>query len=257
VATVPPKISAPDSSVKSVTTEAPIAYAIEKPVTKPPPAIAQPPPETVTSESADVAAEPTPAPVSKPAVKNATLQLTTTPTGATFTIYPGVIAGKTAPGAAPMRTGETPNAADLPPGRYTLFFHNDGWPDDRAEISVTAGESVPVDYTFPHGSAIVTSAPDGAEILFGTHSLGNAPLTVDLPVGKQKLTARLPDFPDRTVTVTIGNETSAKVAFAMRIDRSRSRSKPTPTPSALDKIGQSFKHIFGSKEPSPAPKKKR
>lgn len=255
----PKRVHAPAPSPEPVASAAPIAYALEKTVTKASPssAVPQPPPETVTSEDADIAAEPSPAPASKAAVKNATLQLTTTPTGATFTIYPGVIAGKTAPGAAPMRTGETPNAADLPPGRYTLFFHSDGWPDDRAEISVTAGESVPVDYTFPHGSAIVTSTPDGAEIFFGAHSLGNAPLTVDLPLGKQKLTARLVDFPDRTQTVTIGRETPAKVAFAMRIDRTRSRAKPTPTPSALDKIGQSLKHVFGPKDPTPAPKKKR
>jgi serine/threonine protein kinase len=262
------RVHRPAPSVEPVATVPPVAYAIEKPVTKatPPPAVLQPPPASTTSASPttetselddDVAAEPTPVPAPRPAVKNATLQLTTTPTGATFTIYPGVIAGKTAPGAAPMRTGETPNSADLPPGRYTLFFHSDGWPEDRAEISVTAGESVPVDYTFPHGSAVVTSTPDGAEIFFGTHSLGNAPVTVDLPLGKQKLTARLPDFPDRTMAVTISSETPAKVAFAMRIDRTRSRAKATPTPSALDKIGQSFKHIFGSKEPTPAPKKKR
>jgi serine/threonine protein kinase len=263
----PKRVHAPAPSAEPVAFPPSMAYAFEKPVTKAPPpsAVPQPPavaapsasPEMVTSEDADGAAEPTPAPAPKPGMKNAILQLTTTPTGATFTIYPGVIAGKTAPGATPMRTGETPNAADLPPGRYTLFFHNEGWPDDRAEISVTAGESVPVDYTFPHGSANVTSVPDGAEIFFGARSLGNAPVTVDLPLGKQKLTARLPDFPERTTTVTIGSETPAKVAFAMRVERTRSRPKATPTPSALDKIGQSFKHIFGSKEPSPAPKKKR
>src|ERR1700730_1401899 len=89
------------------------------------------------------------------------------------------------------------------------------------------GRKRSVDYTFPHGSAIVTSTPDVAEILFGAHSLGNAPVTVDLPLGKQKLTARLPDFPDRATTVTISSETPAKVAFAMRADRSRSRPKAT------------------------------
>jgi len=268
VAAPPRKVHRPAPTAEPVATEPPVAYAIEKPVTKATPAPAVPqspppasatsaPPAAVTPEPDDVVVEPTPTPAARPAAKNATLQLTTTPTGATFTIYPGVIAGKTAPGAAPMRTGETPGSADLPPGRYTLFFHSDGWPEDRAEISVTAGESVPVDYTFPHGSAIVTSTPDGAEIFFGTHSFGNAPVTVDLPLGKQKLTARLPDFPDRTTTVTIGSETPAKVAFAMRVERSRSRAKPTPTPSALDKIGQSLKHVFGPKEPTPAPKKKR
>jgi hypothetical protein len=141
----------------------------------------------------------------------------------------------------------------IPPGRYTLFFHNEGWPDDRAEISVAAGENVPVAYTFPHGSAVITSTPVGAEILFATHSLGFAPLTVDLPLGKQKLVARLADFPDRTQSVTVGSDKEAKIEFQMRV-RSHSSARATPTPSALDKIGQSFKNVFGHK--TPPPKKK-
>lgn len=182
---------------------------------------------------------------------SATLQLTTTPTGASFAIYPGVVASKSAPVVAPLRSGSAPDSIqDLPPGRYTLFFHNDGWPDDRAEISVAAGETVPVDYTFPHGSAAITSTPDGAEILFGTHSLGYAPLTVDLPLGKQRLTARLSDFPERSQAFTIESGKATNVAFQMRA-RSRSWARPTPTPSALDKIGQSFKNVFGHKTPPP------
>jgi hypothetical protein len=187
------------------------------------------------------------------------VQLTTTPTGASFAIYPGVIANKTAPAVAPFRSGSTPGSIeDMPPGRYTLFFHNDGWPDDRAEISVSAGESVPVDYTFPHGSANITSTPDGAEIFLGARSLGNTPLTVDLPLGKQKLIARLPDLPERSQTVTIGSTTPASVSFQMNARTHSSRPKATPTPSALDKLGQSLKHVFGgSKSPTPAPRKKR
>jgi serine/threonine protein kinase len=242
-----------------------VGYAIEKPlaIAAPPPAL----PKTAVEsrpepEAAEVSAEPapesTPPPIPKIRSTNAMLQVTSTPTGATYEIYPGVIAGKTAPTASPLRNGSTPGSVeDLPPGRYTLFFHNTGWPDDRAEISVSAGENVPIDYTFPHGTATITSTPDGAEIFLGTQSLGNAPLTVDLPLGKQKLTARLPDFPERTQTVTIASETPANVAFQLRLERTRHRAKPTPTPNALDKIGQSLKHIFGSKEPSPAPRKKR
>ena len=155
-----------------------------------------------------------------------------------------------------MRSGSTPDSIeDLPPGRYTLFFHNEGWPDDRADISVNAGESVPVDYTFPSGTATITSTPDGAEIFLGTRSLGHAPLTIELPLGKQKLMARLPDLPERSQVVTIGSATPAIISFQMSVRRS-SRPKPTPTPSALDKLGQSLKHVFGgSKSPTPAPKK--
>ncbi len=188
---------------------------------------------------------------------NATLNLTSTPTGATYSLYPGVIASKTPPGSIPLRSGTTPATIDdLSPGRYTLFFHNDGWPDDRAEIAVHNGENVPVDYTFPHGSATITSTPDGAEIFLGEHSLGITPLTVDLPLGKQTLAARHPDYPKRTKTVTIDGTTDAMVAFQLRSSAS-SKPKPTPTPSGLDKLGNSFKHLFGAHaEPSPAKKKK-
>jgi len=192
---------------------------------------------------------------SKASGKNAMVQLTTAPAGATYTLYPGVIANKTAPATEPMRRGTSPGSIeDLPPGRYTLFFHNEGWPDDRAEVSVSAGETVPVDYTFPHGAATITSTPDGAEIFLGNRSLGNTPLTVDLPLGKLKLVARLPDMPERSQTVTIGSATSASITFEMKTHRPRA--KATPPPSALDKLGQSLKHVFGPKKPTPAPRKK-
>ena len=238
---------------------APAGYAMEKPtvaasaLVQPPSTLASSPaslPETAIATPA--ATEPSP----KTQAKNATLRLTTTPSGATVAIYPGVIAGKSAPGAQPFHSGPTPESIeDLPPGRYTLFFHNDGWPDDRSEISVGEGETVPVDYTFPHGKASVASTPDGAEIFYGNHSLGRAPLDVDLPPGKQKLIARLSDFPDRTQTITIESGKEAKVAFQMRTARTRSSSRATPTPSALDKIGQSFKNVFGRKD-SPQRKKR-
>jgi serine/threonine protein kinase len=233
-----------------------LAYATEKSdaVTTSPP----PPPSTKSisvksgvTAGGDVSAPP-------PSTgENATIVLNTNPPGASFAVYAGVIAGKSLPETAPLRTGTAPDSVgDLPPGRYTLFFHNEGWPDDRAEVSVNAGESVPVDYTFPHGSATITSTPDGVEIFLGTHSLGKTPLTIDLPLGKQKLVAKLGDMPDRSQLVTIDSATPATVSFQMR-ERTHSRSKATPTPaSALNKIGQSLKHVFGGKETTPAPRKR-
>ena len=198
---------------------------------------------------------PVPRPGAKP--ENATLQLTTTPAGASFAIYPGVIAGKTAPITAPLRSGIAPESiGDMPPGRYTLFFHNEGWPDERAEISVHAGETLPVDYTFPHGSATITSNPDNVEIFMGERSLGRTPLTVDLPLGKQQLVARHPDLPKRTKTVMIESGTPANVAFQLR-GSGRSSPKPTPPPSGLDKLGNSLKRLFSHPSPTPARKRSR
>ncbi len=250
----PPKAS-PAATLAAAQAAPVIGYAVEKPMKPAPPPPASVAPEPRVIEQPPALAEATPAPVEpvvKALSKNATLQLTTTPSGATFSVYPGVIAGRTAPGAAPLRTGSAPNAVeDLPPGRYTLFFHNEGWPDDRAEITVNAGENVPVDYTFPHGRATITSVPEGAEILFGSHSLGQTPLTVDLPLGKQKLVARYPELSDKSQTVTIATSAEAKVTFQMKSQSSHSsRSRATPTPNAMDKIGQSFKHLFGGKTDS-------
>ncbi len=198
----------------------------------------------------------TPAPASFTEIKNASVALTTTPAGASFAIYSGVIAGKVAPAAQPLRGGTAPESVeDLPPGRYTLFFHNEGWPDDRTEVSLDSGETLPVEYTFPHGTANITSAPEGAEIFLGNHSLGKTPLAVDLPLGKQQLTARYPDRADRTQTVAIDNNGSVLVAFQMREQtHSKSHAKAKPPESTLGKIGQTLKNVFARK---PAPKGKK
>ncbi len=235
-----------------------LAYATEKSdaVTTAPP----PPPSTKTVSVEPAANADGGASVPSPANReNATIILNTTPPGASFAVYAGVIAGKSLPQAAPLRSGTAPDSiADVPPGRYTLFFHNDGWPDDRAEVSVSAGESVPVDYTFPHGSATVSSTPDGAEIFLGTRSLGKTPLTIDLPLGKQKLVAKMPDLSDRSQLVTIDSASIATVNFQLRPQSHSSHAKSTPTPpSTFGKIGQSLKHVFGGKEPTPAARGRR
>jgi serine/threonine protein kinase len=232
-----------------------LGFATEKPdAVAPPP----PPPSTKNVSIEPEIATQQSAPSISSAGDNATIVITTNPPGAEFTVYSGVIAGKST-ATAPFRSGTAPDSVvDLPPGRYTLFFHRDGWPDDRAEVSVSAGESVPVDYTFPHGSATITSTPDGAEIFLGKRSLGTAPLTVDLPLGKHTLNARLPNMSERTEVATIDAAVPATVKFQLRSQsRSSSRAKSTPPPSALDKIGQSFKHIFGGSDESTTKSRKR
>jgi hypothetical protein len=187
--------------------------------------------------------------------QNATLQLSTTPPGASFAIYPGVVASKTLPATPPLRSGAAPESvADLPPGRYTVFFQLQGWPDDRTEVAVQPGEALPVEYTFPYGTVTITSIPDSAEIFAGENSLGHTPLTINLPLGKQTLTAHHPDFPKKTEIVTIENQTPTKVLFQLRARSHSSSTKRKEPESAWDKVGNSLKKIFSSKPP---PKKKR
>ena len=244
----------------SVTVPSSLSYAMEKPekaVAVPPP---PPPPstKTISVEPSLTVTEDSALSAPESSADNATLVLTTTPPGAIYAVYSGVVAGKSAPASAPLRAGSAPDSiTDLPPGRYTLFFHNEGWPDDRAEVSVSARESVPVDYTFPHGTANITSSPNGAEVFLGTKSLGNAPLTVDIPLGKQRLVAKFADMADRSQVVTIESATSATVNFQMRERTRSSKPRATPPPSALSKIGDSLKHVFGGSENPTPPSRKR
>src|SRR5438477_5137107 len=187
----------------------------------------------------------------------AALQLTTKPPGATFAVYPGIIADKAAPASAPLRTGTSPGTAEeLRGGNYTIFFHKDGWPDSRTEVQVQAGEVRPIAYAFPHGEVTITSVPNGAEILCGTVSLGFTPLTVALPAGQQVLTARLKNYPDRTQNVAVNENATPRIEFQMRARRHLARAKPTPTPSFLGKVGGSLKHLFGG-DSTPPPRRKR
>ena len=215
--------------------ESPPGYALEAPAKKNPAAQIE---ETSRTPVSNSVAEP----------QSATLQLATTPAGANFAIYPGAVAGNTASAPMPLRSGAAPESvADIPPGRYTIILRNQGWPNVRAEITLQPGETLPVEYTFPHGSAAITSTPDGAEIFLGEISLGHTPLTVDLPLGKQELVARHPDFPKKTETVTIESETPARVAFQLR---ARSHSSPGKPKSAWEKFEDSLKKVFSSKTPS-------
>jgi hypothetical protein len=157
-----------------------------------------------------------------------------------------------------VRSGVAPDSiSDLAPGRYTIVFSNEGWPEERREVSLDAGETVPVDYAFPRGSLSVTSTPDGAEVFLEARSLGRAPFSVDLPPGKQQLTARYPDRPERTQTVTIENGGSANASFRMSAveGRASARVKAKKPESFFDKVGRTLKNAFTSK-PSTSPKKK-
>src|SRR5213080_1959501 len=223
-------------------------YAIE--TTKAAPEIS---PAASTPITVDMIASPPRSVTDQPAA----LQLTTKPTGATFAVYPGIIADKTAPGSAPLRTGTAPGTAEeLHGGNYTIFFHKDGWPDSRTEVQLQAGEVRPVEYAFFHGEVTITSVPNGAEILCGTVSLGFTPLTVTLPAGKQVLTARLKSYPDRTQNVTIDENATSMIEFQMRTRRRIAKSKPTPPPPLIDRVGGSLKHFFRG-NPTPPPRRKR
>jgi PEGA domain len=232
-------------------------YAIETTATKAAPAVNQFVAEVSPTATAPITVDMITSPLRSVADRPAALQLTTIPGGATFAVYPGIIADEAAPASAPLRTGIAPGTAeDLRGGNYTIFFHKEGWPDSRAEVQLQAGEVRPVEYAFFHGEVTITSVPNGAEILCGTVSLGFTPLTAALPAGNQVLTARLKNYPDRTQNVTVNENATPTIDFQMRVRRHIAKAKPTPTPSFLGKVGGSLKHLFGGNS-TPPPRRNR
>src|SRR5437764_2370777 len=230
-------------------------YAIE--TTKAAPEASPPAPEMSAAASTPITVDMIASPPRPVTDQPATLQLTTKPAGATFAVYPGIIADKTTPTSAALRTGTAPGTAEeLHGGNYTIFFHKDGWPDSRTEVQLQAGEVRPVEYAFFHGEVTITSVPNGAEILCGAVSLGFTPLTVALPAGKQVLTAHLKNYPDRTQNVTVDENATSTIEFQMRTRRRTAKSKPTPPPPLIERVGRSLKHFFGG-NPTPPPRRKR
>src|SRR5947207_14302849 len=229
-------------------TQPPTGYAIE--TAKAAPEVSLPAPEASPTATA---ASPPRSVTDQPAA----LQLTTKPAGATFAVYPGIIADKTAPASEPLRTGTAPGTAvELHGGNYTIFFHKDGWPDSRTEVQLQAGEVRPVEYAFFHGEVTITSVPNGAEILCGAVSLGLTPLTVALPAGHHVLTARLKNYPDRTQNVTVDENATSTIEFQMRTRRRIAKSKPTLSPPLIERVGGTLKHFFGG-NPTAPPGRKR
>ena len=232
-------------------------YGIETTAIKAAPAVNHPVTEVSPTATAPITVDMIASPLRSVADQPAALQLTTIPAGATFAVYPGIIADKAVPASAPLRTGIAPGTAeDLRGGNYTIFFHKEGWPDSRAEVKLQAGEVRPVEYAFFHGEVTITSVPNGAEILCGTVSLGFTPLTVALPAGNQVLTARLKNYPDRTQNVAVNENATSTIEFQMGVRRHIAKAKPTPTPSFLGKVGGSLKHLFGGNS-TPPPRRRR
>ncbi|MEP6821659.1 MAG: hypothetical protein ABI946_04840 [Chthoniobacterales bacterium] len=216
-------------------------------------------PSPPNEESAAESASPSPegnalAPVPKPPVGS--VRITTSPMGANYAIFPGVLDKLPPPATPPLRVGVTPvELRDLPPAEYTIFFQYLDWPVELTGITLTAGEVFPVDFIFPYGCAEITSDPDGAQIFHGDRWLGKTPLTVALPLGPQQLIARVSDRPEKKQTVTIEQLSDTEVAFEIPTESTRSpRRKSTPPPSVLERLGRTMKKVF---TPKPAPRRKK
>jgi len=105
--------------------------------------------------------------------------------------------------------------ANLPAGKYTVAATQEGWPEQRGEATVTAGQTTEVALNFPSGSLKIDTTPTGATVKLGkSNVLGKTPLTVpQLPAGDITLSLEYAAWPAVTHQATIAEnqETAATV----------------------------------------------
>ncbi|MFZ5494244.1 MAG: carboxypeptidase regulatory-like domain-containing protein [Verrucomicrobiota bacterium] len=103
----------------------------------------------------------------------------------------------------------------LPAGRYTITATLDGWPERRAEATVTAGQTTELPLNFPSGSLRLDTVPAGAVVRLGkSNALGKTPLTIpQLPAGELSLSLEYPGWPPVPckVAITDGQEAATTV----------------------------------------------
>jgi formylglycine-generating enzyme required for sulfatase activity len=102
---------------------------------------------------------------------------------------------------------------DLPTGTYVVIAHRAGR-TERQNIDVGRESPASVTIAFASGRVAVGSDPAGADILVDGASVGQAPVTLELPTGPHAFLARYRNWPDSSQTVTIGPGMNPPVEFA-------------------------------------------
>ncbi|HVU15617.1 MAG TPA: PEGA domain-containing protein [Candidatus Didemnitutus sp.] len=104
--------------------------------------------------------------------------------------------------------------AGLPPGKYNVTAHVEGWTDLHGEATMTAAQLTELVLNFKGGSLKLSSDPSGALVRRGEDDLGKTPLTIPmLPPGECTLVVQYPSWPPVTFKTTIaeGGEAAATV----------------------------------------------
>jgi len=115
-----------------------------------------------------------------------------------------------APRKGPADGAAEQTLATLPPGKYALIAHSDGWPDINQEVIVEVGRTTDVAISFKSGSLRLDSLPAGATVKLGTAVLGKTPVVIaQLPPGENQLTLEYPGWPVRTFKTTIAENVEA------------------------------------------------
>ena len=98
----------------------------------------------------------------------------------------------------------------LPPGKYAVTLHADGWPDAHAEVDMAAGRQTEIAINFKSGSLRLDSDPAGATVSLAGAVLGKTPLVIpQLPPGECQLSLAYPSWPVTSFKTTISENVEA------------------------------------------------
>jgi formylglycine-generating enzyme required for sulfatase activity len=125
-----------------------------------------------------------------------------------------------------IRSGKTPaDFSDLPTGTYEIVMRHAA-SEKRAPAEVKSGETLPIVIQFGSGKFLISSSPQGAEILADGKVVGTAPCEVALAEGEHQLAAHYRGWPvqERTVRAEAGPD--AGIAFAFPFGRAKITSAP-------------------------------
>ena len=125
-----------------------------------------------------------------------------------------------------IRSGKTPaDFSDLPTGAYEIVMRH-ATDEKRVPAEVKSGETFPVLIKFGSGKYLISSTPQGAEILADGKTVGTAPCEIALGEGEHKLSARYRGWPAQERTVRAEAGPDAGVAFAFPFGRAKITSAP-------------------------------
>ncbi len=120
-------------------------------------------------------------------------------------------------------TGEVTDATldGIAVGTHTVTLRKDGYVDASAEVTIeyNATATLHLDLARAAGSIAVTSAPDGGAIFLDGTDTGrttNATLE-DVPAGDHTVTVKKPGYADASKTVTVADNETATVSFALTV----------------------------------------
>jgi hypothetical protein len=152
---------------------------------------------------------------------------------ATRVTAPGEAAALGSKGAEDGAAEQT--LAGLPPGKYTVAAHAEGWAEIRQEVTVNAGQTSEVAVNFKSGSLRLDSVPAGAIVRQGEAVLGRTPLVIpQLPPGECQLSVEYPSWPVVAFKTTITENVEA--AATVRLPHGKLTVESSP-PGATVMLG--------------------